>query len=249
MTSGDTIPTPPPPRAEAELPPPTSTGRTPPPRTEAELLQRTQQLAGKTLSELARDLNLRLPHDSTRGKGWIGQAIEQFLGATAGSQAEPDFQLIGVELKTIPVDAGLKAKESTFVTMVPHTGALEAGWHQSGVYQKLRRVLWIPVEAATDIAFGRRRIGSGFLWSPDAAQEQILRDDWEELMELVGFGEFDKLDSRLGQYLQIRPKAANAASVVKIVDHSAETNETLPRGFYLRPALTNRLLQAHGQAQ
>ncbi|MGI9228337.1 MAG: DNA mismatch repair endonuclease MutH [Gammaproteobacteria bacterium] len=217
------------------------------PRSEAELLQRAQDLAGKTLSQLAQELNLQLPATATRGKGWIGQAVEQFLGATAGSQAEPDFQYLGIELKTIPVDAGPRAKESTFVTMVPHTTALETIWQDSSVYHKLRRVLWVPVEAGTDIAFAGRRIGSGFLWSPDAAQEKILRSDWEELMELVGFGEFDKLSASIGQYLQIRPKAANAASAVRIMDHTAETTQTLPRGFYLRPTLTNELLQTNRQ--
>ena len=217
-----------------------------PPRTEAELLQRAQSLAGKTLLELAQDLNLRLPQDGRHGKGWIGQAIELFLGATAGPQSQPDFQHLGVELKTVPVAAGPKAKESTFVSMVPHACALGAGWRQSGVYRKLRRVLWIPVEAGGGIDFARRRIGSGFLWSPDAAQEEVLRRDWEELMELVGFGEFDRISARLGRYLQIRPKGASAGSVVRVVDDLAEVGETLPRGFYLRAGFTNELLRGRG---
>lgn len=213
------------------------------PKTESELLNRTLSLAGKSLSELADILNIQLPSSAVTGKGWVGQAIEKFLGATAGSHAEPDFQYLSIELKTLPIDSKLKVKESTFVSMVPHMSALEKNWHESAVYKKLQRILWVPVEAAAEIEFANRRIGNGFLWSPAPEQEQILQNDWEELIELVGFGEFDKISSRQGKYLQIRPKAANSDSVVQVVDTDGNIAETLPRGFYLRTALTNQLLK------
>ncbi len=212
------------------------------PATEAELLEQAALLAGRSLAELAAMLAVELPGSAKAAKGWAGQAIEQFLGATAGSHAAPDFQHLGIELKTLPVDDKRKPKESTFISVVPHHAALAGQWHESAVYKKLQRVLWIPVEAGSGIRLGNRRIGSGFLWSPDAEQAEILQNDWEELMEFVHFGEYDKISSRQGQYLQIRPKAANASSRVQVADADGLLAATLPRGFYLRTAFTHQLL-------
>ena len=68
-------------------------------------MARAKALAGLTLGEVARERGWPIPESSRSGKGWPGQLIEDALGASAASLPEPDFQLIGVELKTIPVDA------------------------------------------------------------------------------------------------------------------------------------------------
>ena len=89
-----------------------------PPRDEAELLARAEQLAGRTLGQLAGDLGAEVPPDLRHAKGWVGQLIERALGATAGSRAEPDFQHLGVELKTLPVDRRGRPLETTFVCTI-----------------------------------------------------------------------------------------------------------------------------------
>ncbi|MCW8901683.1 MAG: DNA mismatch repair protein MutH, partial [Gammaproteobacteria bacterium] len=91
----------------------------PPPTSEKELLERARQLAGLTLAGLADKFNKSIPKDTRHAKGWIGQLIETTLGATASSLAEPDFQLIGIELKTLPLTNSGKPKESTYVCTVP----------------------------------------------------------------------------------------------------------------------------------
>ena len=74
-----------------------------PPRTESELLERAESIAGLELHELASRRGWPVPGSSRAAKGWAGQLLEEALGATAASLPEPDFQLIGVELKTIPI--------------------------------------------------------------------------------------------------------------------------------------------------
>ena len=53
-----------------------------------------------------------------RAKGLAGTLIERALGASAGSTAEPDFPALGIELKTIPIDAAGRICESTFVCTI-----------------------------------------------------------------------------------------------------------------------------------
>ncbi len=218
----------------------------PPPRTEPELMDRVLQLAGQSLSELAAQLQTQVPDDPIRAKGWAGQLLEIALGASAVSLPEPDFQLIGVELKTIPVNPQGKPLESTYVCHVPlEPSQVPSHWENSIVRLKLARVLWLPIICSKATELGMRKIGRGMLWSPTADQEASLRRDWEELMDLVCLGNTHCITSHIGTCLQIRPKAANAKARTWGVGEQGERVRTLPRGFYLRSSFTQRLLSAY----
>lgn len=173
--------------------------------------------------------------------------MELCLGATASSRPEPDFQYIGIELKTLPINHIGKPKESTYVCTVPLTVEADISWSGSVVKQKLSRVLWVPVEADASIEFAQRRIGSAFLWSPDPQQEADIRTDWQELMDMIHMGEIDKISSQHGKVLQIRPKAANARALTKTATATGESGFTLPRGFYLRASFTHNLLRMYAR--
>lgn len=54
--------------------------------------------------------------------------LELYLGAMAGSKPEQDFPELGIELKTIPVDAAGKPLETTFVCVAPLTGNSGVTW-------------------------------------------------------------------------------------------------------------------------
>jgi DNA mismatch repair protein MutH len=217
----------------------------PPPRSEAELLERARPLAGMSLAALARDQGVAVRTDSRRAKGWAGQLIEAYLGASAGSLSEPDFQIIGVELKTIPVSAAGEPRESTYVCSVPLMGEGSASWVGCNVQRKLARVLWVPVvsDKATDP--GDRIIGWPLLWSPSAQQAAALQADWMELMDMVCLGELEHISAHHGTCLQIRPKAADSRARRWGIGESGEQVRTLPRGFYLRTSFTRAILQAH----
>ena len=72
----------------------------------------------------------------------------------------------------------------------------------------------------------------------------MLRADWEEYMELLATGRYEEIDARLGEYLQIRPKAANSRALVAASNAEGLPAATLPRGFYLRPRFTKTVLEA-----
>ena len=216
-----------------------------PPESEAELLSRCRTLAGKSLGQVAAELNVAVPGSRARAKGWAGQLIERYLGASAASQPEPDFISLGIELKTIPVNRQGRAKESTFVCMAPMTVAPGLRWLDSTVRHKLNRVLWVPIEADPGIMPSNSRTGNAFLWSPSPEQARVLEQDWQELVEMLCFGEFDKVSAKHGKYLQIRPKAASSTSLVRTTLAGGESGLTLPRGFYLRTRFTNMLLKKY----
>ena len=219
--------------------------RVPPPRSEAELLARADALAGRPLGDVAAEIGLAVPTSTRRGKGWIGIVVERALGANAGSMPEPDFRLISVELKTIPVGPNRRPLESTYVCTGPLAGGAAPRWQDSNVRRKLARVLWVPFEGDRTVALPDRRIGTALLWSPAHAEESVLERDWETLMDRVILGRVEEISAREGEWLQIRPKAANAAARRLAIGATGAKVPTLPRGFYLRPGFTAAILARH----
>jgi DNA mismatch repair protein MutH len=217
----------------------------PPPRSEAELMERARSMAGQSIAALAAGQGVALRRDSRRAKGWAGQLIETFLGASAGSLSEPDFQLIGVELKTIPVSADGVPRESTYVCTVPLMGGASIHWQGSNVQRKLARVLWVPVVSDAGSDPGERVVGWPLLWSPSPAQAAALEADWRELMDMVCLGQLESLSAHHGECLQIRPKAADSRARRWGIGESGESVRTLPRGFYLRPSFTRAIFEEH----
>lgn len=216
-----------------------------PPENEQQLFERAQALAGFNLGELAARAQVSIPNDLKRDKGWVGMLLELYLGAMSGSKPEQDFPELGIELKTIPVDACGKPLETTFVCVAPLTGNSGVTWESSHVRHKLARVLWIPVEGERQIPLSQRRIGSPLLWQPNQEEEELLRRDWEELMDLIVLGQVERITARHGEVLQLRPKAANNRALTEAIGEQGQPILTLPRGFYLKKNFTGALLARH----
>ena len=212
-------------------------------QTEQQLLARAQSIAGMTFGELAQQLQIPVPPNLKRDKGWVGILIEMALGATAGSKAEQDFAHLGIELKTIPINAQGFPLETTFVSLAPLIQNSGVNWQNSHVRHKLSKVLWIPNEGERHIPLAERHIGAPILWQPSPHQEARLRQDWEELMDYIVLGKLDQITARLGDVLQLRPKGANSKALTKGIGKNGEIIDTLPLGFYLRKAFTHEILQ------
>ncbi|HHE9486384.1 DNA mismatch repair endonuclease MutH [Haemophilus influenzae] len=214
------------------------------PQTLEQLLSQAQSIAGLTFGELADELHIPVPPDLKRDKGWVGMLLETALGATAGSKAEQDFSHLGVELKTLPINAEGYPLETTFVSLAPLVQNSGVKWENSHVRHKLSCVLWMPIEGSRHIPLRERHIGAPILWKPTAEQERQLKQDWEELMDLIVLGKLEQITARIGEVMQLRPKGANSRAVTKGIGKNGEIIDTLPLGFYLRKEFTAQILNA-----
>ncbi|CAB1274478.1 DNA mismatch repair endonuclease MutH [Candidatus Nitrosacidococcus tergens] len=210
---------------------------------EQEVLAKAQKFAGLTLDEVAARLNWAVPKNLYHARGWVGNLLETALGAKASTRPIPDFPQLGIEIKTLPLKQNSQPKESTFVCTLP-LGDLNTLWEQSRVYYKLNRVLWIPVEAENYIPISKRRIGMPLLWSPTLKQQEILKSDWEELIEMASLGKLSEITSHQGVYLQIRPTANNRASYKKMSEDGNYISACY-KGFYLRCIFTRAILSSY----
>jgi len=220
---------------------PVETGVTPP-KTEQELLSRARALAGVPVGGLARRLDQAVGSDVKRTKGRVGELVEQALGATAGTLDQPDFPHLGVELKTIPVDARGRVTESTHVCYLSLDEVEQEEWEDCRVWRKLRRVLWVPVQASSAGPLAERQLGFPVLWSPDERQLTLIRGDWMDLVGRIAVGGIEEITAHMGRVLQIRPKARDSSVTTEVMGHEGEVLSTIPRGFYLRARFTESIL-------
>ena len=216
-----------------------------PPTTLEQLTQRANQLAGKTMQELSEMHDVKVPKNLKIQKGWQGQFLEQCLGADAGNLAQPDFSLLDIELKTLPIDYSGKVQESTYVSVVNISDSIGLKWKNSAVYHKLKHVLWVPIAHEKGTSTIESQIATPFFWQMNPQEEAQLKDDWENTMELISMGKIHQLNARMGEFLQVRPKAAHSRVLTKVTDENGDLGQTLPRGFYLRSIFTQGLLERY----
>lgn len=215
-----------------------------PPKTVNCLIKRAENIAGKTLRQLAEEFGVPLPYHLHHAKGWIGQLLEQVLGASAGNQDCPDFKELGIELKTLPTSTEGLPLESTYLCRIA-LPIQESDFYHSRAYSKLAKVLWVPIIVCDRSDISTRMVAPAVLWSPEGAILQSLQNDWEELTELMRLGHYENLSAHHGQYLQVRPKAASGKVLTQVINHQGQAISIVPKGFYLRSCLTRHILSTH----
>lgn len=214
------------------------------------LLRHARALVGVTLAELADGLGLPVPVGRVRTKGWSGQIIERELGAGDSTGRGQDFAALGLELKTVPVDAQLRPRESTAVCQIDPIQIAGESWDTSYVRSKLARVLWVALEvpeAASSV--GDRRVTAVRLWTPSVVEEALLRADFELFVR--GYfrqGRGDEISGHQGQVLQVRPKGRNAADVRAAFGPDGRPIQIGKSGFYLRPDFVRQILREGDRA-
>lgn len=233
--------------------PGTSASHAPPARSREGLLAHARALVGARLADLADDLGMPVPVGGVRSKGWSGQIIERELGGGEQTGRGPDFADLGVELKTVPVDARLVPLESTCICQIDPVAILDESWARSAVRHKLSTVLWValevPAAARANVASARhvgdRRVAAVRLWSPSAAEDEALRQDFELFVErYFRPGRAEQITGHVGALMQVRPKGRNARDTRLAPGPAGELVRVGKCGFYLRPGFVGELLAA-----
>lgn len=197
------------------------------PKTVAELMHRAQQIEGLTIRELANILKIELPFSLKYAKGFIGQLIEVALGASAEANPIQDFPNLKIELKTIPINYDGKATQTTHVCIFHHD-TFGQSFENSNLYNKLKKILWVPIEGNTEIPFTERHIGRAFLWELKEDDLELIKQDWEEIMDFLTTNDITQLSAKIGNQMQIRP----SGKIKGVPQYS----------FYLKTSFTNKIL-------
>lgn len=218
-----------------------------PPESFEVLIERLNKITGLCISEIAADLNVKLPVSTTRGKGFVGELLEMALGASAKNQSIPDFPELGLELKTLPVDQNFKPLESTFVCHAPLINVRDLHFENSPLYSKIKRVLFILTDGTKGLEYGEKYIRGYFFYTPTKEDLITLKKDFDELYELIKTGNVQSITARIGQIVQLRPKGADGTALTQAVGKDGQIIMTRPRGFYIRRSFTQELIRRNMQ--
>ena len=201
-----------------------------------QLLDKLHSYTGHTVLSIAKMENIPFKED----KGQIGQLVEQLMGVKSNSYAGPDLPEMGVEIKTLPLNSQGKVQEHTHIGKIS-LPFKETSFEHSSLWLKIQKILFVPIIAQRNNIMSEKILGQPFLWEAGQEIKEQLKKDWLELSSFLRLGHFDEINSQIGEYLHIRPKASHGKDFI-FFQQENNTYHILPIGFYLRKSFTQQLI-------
>ena len=172
-----------------------------------------QKLQGKTLREATGLGHIQPP---SKRRGSLGNAVEQYyFRYAANSDSRPDFDQVGLELKTTPLKAGrngqLVAKERLVLSQIDYEEVVTEEFESSRMLRKsadilLMSYLWEPDKDPLDYRFVL--VDEMHIPREDLAQ---IRTDWETVVAKVRSGHAEDISGADTLYLEACTKAADSS--------------------------------------
>ena len=114
------------------------------------LLQKAKWLEGKTLAQIGDEIRKQDPTSRVLTKGEVGYVIEKgFFGIEKNSDAKPDIEHLGVEIKTCPLKfdstkTKLSVKEPLSLNMIDYCEEYKnKDIKESSLYKKNQKILFV----------------------------------------------------------------------------------------------------------
>lgn len=186
-------------------------------------------LIGKTFAEVCEEddkksamvaretKNYAASHENKKRKGGLGELIEErYFHYPANNDSRPDFDKAGVELKVTPYKKNknktLSAKERLIITMIDYMNVVNETFEESHVWAKSELILLIyylyqkEIENRLDY-----KINYVKLFTPPEQDLQIIKEDFEKIVNKIKAGKAHELSEGDTLYLGAAPKAATSA--------------------------------------
>lgn len=186
-----------------------------------------QKLIGRTFADVCNDDVMQMDfvrdvvdydtrHSDRRRKGGLGELIEErFFHYASNNDARPDFDKAGVELKVSPyrinADGSKSAKERLILTMIDYFAVVGETFDNSHMWAKAQLILLIyylyQQEVKNRLDY---RIDYARLFSPPAEDVEIIRHDFETIVQKIRDGKAHEISEGDTLYLGAATKAATA---------------------------------------
>lgn len=208
---------------------------------ENHLLKHAKSMHDHSINDLSIKYNIQLK-ENKKNKGYLGNIIENFFGLKNNNKPIKDFDSLGIELKTIPINNRGIPLESTFICSVPLIKNSGLIWNTSYVRYKINRILWVPIEKNKSTNIREYRVKYPFLWSPNYEEEKKIKTDWNEIMDMIVLGKINKINSKYGEVLFVKTKTNSKKNYTQAIGENGQPIFTIPKGFYLRKKFTYLLI-------
>lgn len=212
-------------------------------KTTEELMEKVQEAEGKTFGEI--DTTGRL--SNKRSKGGLGQVIEEsFFGYKINSDARPDFEELGIELKVTPFkhnkNGTVSAKERLVLNIINYMEEVHTTFTTSSFWKKNEKLLLMFYEWVQDNEPKDFSIYKSILFTYPASDLEIIKQDWMIIVEKIRAGKAHELSEGDTNYLGACPKGANKNS---LRDQPYSDERAMQRAFALKQSYMTAILRKY----
>jgi len=168
-----------------------------------------KELIGKRFSDIyVPEENVKRIFSSSGNKADLGQYLERFyfLHETRSSK-DPCFEEAGVELKVIPLEESKKGefstKESIVLNTIDYFTIVEEDWDSSSFLHKNRLLLlvfYLPGDTNERLDSVIKAVT---LWDYGSNDLEIIKQDWQKIVNKVREGKAHELSERETLYLGV----------------------------------------------
>lgn len=186
-----------------------------------------QHLIGKTFLEILNESNsiisedsatYGINHENKKRKGGLGELIEEcYFHYKSNNDSNPDFDKAGVELKVSPYkinkNGSLAAKERLILTMIDYFKVVNETFENSHLWYKSKLILLIyylyskEIENRLDYPIHYAK-----LFTPPAQDLEIIKKDYETIINKIKAGKAHELSEGDTLYLGAATKSATGAN-------------------------------------
>lgn len=137
-----------------------------------------------------------LPADEVKGK--FGQFLEKYyFGIENNSDSEPDFKEVGLELKSTPIKelvrGGYSPKERLILNIINYDDVVKETWEKSHFLSKNELLLLVMYLYEKDKNLLDFLIKYVTLWKIQGEDREIIRQDWEKIVNKIRSGKAHEL--------------------------------------------------------
>lgn len=188
----------------------------------------SKKLIGKTFQDVLDDKNNNqiiqeysgdygFLHENKKRKGGLGELIEEcFFHYKCNNDSKPDFDKAGVELKVTPYkinkNKSLSAKERLIITMIDYNTVINEDFYESHLWAKSNLILLIYYLYEKEITNRLNyRISYSKLFSPPKEDLEIIKNDYETIINKIKSGKAHQLSESDTLYLGAATKASSSS--------------------------------------
>jgi DNA mismatch repair protein MutH len=144
--------------------------------------------------------------DSIRTKGDMGQLLEKYYFMyKPNNRSEPDFSVIGLELKSTPVvyDKGghLRPKERLVLNIIDYMSEHKKDWDNSSFWHKNRSLLILFYLYEKDKSILDLLFKLAGVWEYPPEDLKIIKDDWARIVDKIRAGKAHEISEADTFYL------------------------------------------------
>ena len=186
-----------------------------------------KKLIGKTFNNVCEEdeiyicdteesIDYAISHENKNRKGGLGELIEErYFHYQSNNDSRPDFNKAGVELKVTPYkinkNGTLSAKERLILTMIDYCNVIDEEFKTSQMWVKSKLILLVfylyHQETNDRLDY---TIGYVNLFSPPENDVQIIKQDFEKIVNKIKAGKAHELSESDTLYLGAAPKASTS---------------------------------------